>query len=204
MTGALSDGVALIKRMHCDISGLVSQPHLNGGRCSLQKFVKKSGRWNVHLEDGKIISVRPENLSPSPLEKGTQCDIAGVVSAPMLNGRRCRLEKLENGRWTVLCEDGKTISLKPSNLSAALASVAKKRKLEENAKEGGGSGGGTNKAGKKKPIVGYLLFAQHSRKVVKKSLPAGASANDVTSALGVMWKELSEDKKTAWIAGIAQ
>ena len=53
-------------------------------------------------------------------------------------------------------------------------------------------------------MVGYLLFAQHTRKAVKKTLPAGAPASEVTSALGVMWKELSEDKKTAWIAGIVQ
>ncbi|KAJ1469412.1 hypothetical protein T484DRAFT_1851865 [Baffinella frigidus] len=226
--------------MYCKISGLVSQPHQNGKRCELQKFeeekkveggaAKGPDRWVVLLEDGTSISLRPGNLSPAPLEKGTQCDISGLVSTPMLNGRRGRLEQFENGRWTVLLDDGKTYSLEPSNLSAALAPIkkdsagndgaaksnggnggaAKKRKLEESDSAEKGAGGGSAGGGKaalaketkeKKPIVGYNLLKQHTAKDLKKTLPKGTSAAEVARALGEVWKNLPEEEMTAWKAG---
>jgi len=106
---------ALTKGMRCEMSGLISQPHLNGQRCTLEKLV--DGRWAVKKEDGGFISLRPANLSAA-LTPGMRCVISGLVATPHHNGRTCVLETLEHARWTAMLEDGTTVALKPSNLSA--------------------------------------------------------------------------------------
>eukprot|EP00291_Cryptomonas_curvata_P002464 CAMPEP_0172178136 /NCGR_PEP_ID=MMETSP1050-20130122/15849_1 /TAXON_ID=233186 /ORGANISM="Cryptomonas curvata, Strain CCAP979/52" /LENGTH=180 /DNA_ID=CAMNT_0012850783 /DNA_START=60 /DNA_END=602 /DNA_ORIENTATION=- len=52
----------------------------------------------------------------------------------------------------------------------------------------------------KKPLVGYMLFAKHTRAdVVKKD--SSLAPKEVAVKLGELWKKLPVDKQNAWKAG---
>ena len=200
---------ALTKGMCCEISGLISQPHLNGQRCILDKLV--DGRWAVKKEDGGFISLRLGNLSeaPTPLARGMRCVISGLVSMPHHNGRKCTLEKLENGRWTALLEDGNTVSLKPSNLSAVprppLADIFKPGFT--------GNGGGAAPPPKKAAAASKGGAAKRKRDVESETVEissdeggqegaeeeeGGESAGGKKVALAKAWEEGKHDP-TNWL-----
>jgi hypothetical protein len=48
------------------VTSLRSRPELNGAVGNLLKRDASSGRWGVRLEDGELLRVRPENLTPAP------------------------------------------------------------------------------------------------------------------------------------------
>merc|ERR1711964_302417 len=44
------------------IEGLKNYPQHNGKKATTLKYIPEKGRWNVKLDGGKVIRVRPENL----------------------------------------------------------------------------------------------------------------------------------------------
>ncbi|KAJ1470730.1 hypothetical protein T484DRAFT_1846720 [Baffinella frigidus] len=52
----------LVRGAPCVVKGLVSAPQHNGKRCVLTQFFLDVGRWQVTLEDGKVLRVEPVNL----------------------------------------------------------------------------------------------------------------------------------------------
>ena len=46
----------------CDITGLVGAAQHNGSRCTLTQFHETSGRWEVALDGGSSLRVKPANL----------------------------------------------------------------------------------------------------------------------------------------------
>jgi len=131
---------ALAKGTRCEIAGLVSAPHHNGQRCTLESI--SGGRWKVRLEDGRKLRLRPGNVYalPSPIANGKRCTISGLVSIPHLNGRRCTLiSRGEDGRWTVGLESGVYVTLKPEHVATAPQTRAP---LAPILKQGGAGNGG--------------------------------------------------------------
>ncbi|KAJ1472225.1 hypothetical protein T484DRAFT_1915103 [Baffinella frigidus] len=47
----------------CEITGLVAAAQHNGKRCTLMGFHEDNGRWQVQLDGGAELSVRPTNLT---------------------------------------------------------------------------------------------------------------------------------------------
>jgi len=52
----------LARGARCDITGLVGAAQHNGSRCTLTKFHEASGRWEVALDGGSSLRVKPANL----------------------------------------------------------------------------------------------------------------------------------------------
>jgi hypothetical protein len=46
----------------CEIAGLVAAAQHNGKSCTLTRFYEATGRWDVRLQSGQGLSVRPQNL----------------------------------------------------------------------------------------------------------------------------------------------
>jgi hypothetical protein len=46
------------------IQGLVSRPELNGRKCQVLSFKEVSGRYDVGLDDGTRLSLKPECVKP--------------------------------------------------------------------------------------------------------------------------------------------
>ena len=69
----------------CEITGLVAAAQHNGKRCTLTKFHEASGRWQVILESGAGLAVRPTNLggtiAPPPLLSEVEESIKAAADA---------------------------------------------------------------------------------------------------------------------------
>lgn len=61
------------------------------------------------------------------------------------------------------------------------------------------------KPGAKKPLTGFMLFANNNREAAKKKLPPGLEKKDVmktvSKILGEMWGKESDANKDMWKAG---
>ena len=53
----------------CEITGLVAAAQHNGKRCTLMEFQEESERWQVKVDGGAGMLVRPANLE---LKLGTE------------------------------------------------------------------------------------------------------------------------------------
>ena len=116
------------------INGLVSKPELNGcqarviaGDGAPQGFDAVRGRHHVELlKDSTKLTVKPSNMQfAAPLGQFNAGDvvvIGGLQSKPELNGCKARVGTFDvaTGRHHIALEDGKTLALKPSNLSLAV------------------------------------------------------------------------------------
>ena len=52
----------LISGAYVQLQDLISRPHLNGRKGTLLEFNKDVGRWNVLMEDGSGLCLKPQNL----------------------------------------------------------------------------------------------------------------------------------------------
>ena len=116
------------------INGLVSKPELNGcqarviaGDGAPQGFDAARGRHHIELlKDGTRLTVKPSNMQlatpPGQFSAGDVVVIEGLQSKPELNGCKARVGTFDvaTGRHHVALEDGKSLALKPANLTLAV------------------------------------------------------------------------------------
>ena len=60
------------------LGGLKAKPELNGLSATIESFVEASGRYNVKLDDGTVLALKPENLEQLPT---TQTATASTADA---------------------------------------------------------------------------------------------------------------------------
>ena len=81
--------MSLLPGACCEIIGLVAAAQHNGKSCMLTKFNEASGRWQVKLESGEGLAVRPQNLGgkimpPPPLKQVEESVKAAVAAGDWL------------------------------------------------------------------------------------------------------------------------
>ena len=54
----------LVRGARCEITGLVAAAQYNGTRCTLTEFHEAIGRWEVQLDGGTALRVKPCSLLP--------------------------------------------------------------------------------------------------------------------------------------------
>ena len=95
------------------LHGLSSSKH-NGKNGKVTGFERHRGRYQVQLDDGTSVSVRPENLTQL-------CDlwVHGLTSKPELNGQPGRIVGMDSasGRYIVMVQSAAAtvVRLQPSN-----------------------------------------------------------------------------------------
>ena len=94
---SLSAGVS------CEITGLVAAAQHNGKRCMLTKFHEASGRWQVMLESGTGLAVRPTNLGGTIVPPSLLNEVEESMKAAADAGDWLRILKWE-GRMEELLE----------------------------------------------------------------------------------------------------
>lgn len=109
----------LTQRCHGEISGIESQPALNGQDAEVLNYNDDNGRYMVKLrqkmESGRdTIGVLPSNLL---LQKGTRVIVTGL-SSDQFNGQMAQIVAVDREamRYTVQCQSGKQIKIKLENV----------------------------------------------------------------------------------------
>jgi len=122
------------------VQGLKSRPEVNGLYGYLHEFNADAGRWEVVMEDGSGLSLRPANLilspeSPSSSEAEGNMDedtiiheaslrpnlcvrVVGLEARADLNGKTGRLQEYDDqdDRWQVIMDTGPGLKLRARNL----------------------------------------------------------------------------------------
>jgi len=106
---------------HCrvQIVGIESQPELNGQFGTILNYQTQQERYMVRLkirmENGKeIVGLQPGNVI---LQQGTRVVIQGLTSE-QFNGQMAQIVDIDQdaARYTVQCQNGKTIKIKFDNV----------------------------------------------------------------------------------------
>eukprot|EP00667_Euglena_gracilis_P015875 EG_transcript_16560 len=94
------------------ISGLQNAAQHNGKLASVIEFDADAGRYQVQLNDGTHLALKPTNFT-----QVTTVVLTGLKSQPELNGRRGKIQGWleDKGRYEVAVQ-GKLLSLSPANL----------------------------------------------------------------------------------------
>ena len=58
------------------LGGLKAKPELNGLSATIESFVEATGRYNVKLDDGTVLALKPENLEQLPTTQTTTASTA--------------------------------------------------------------------------------------------------------------------------------
>jgi len=127
-------GTMLARGARCEITGLVAAAQHNATRCTLTEFHKAIGRWEVQLDGGAALRVKPANLiaivapiqgvsdeeaGGTMLARGARCEIRGLVAAAQHNGARCTLTEFHeaSGRWQVRLDGGPMLGVRAAHLA---------------------------------------------------------------------------------------
>eukprot|EP01011_Urceolus_sp_BLP5_P007287 TRINITY_DN757_c0_g1_i2.p1 TRINITY_DN757_c0_g1~~TRINITY_DN757_c0_g1_i2.p1 ORF type:complete len:201 (-),score=66.48 TRINITY_DN757_c0_g1_i2:247-792(-) len=99
-------------KTHVVVKGLHTAPQHNGKSARIVEFDAHAGRYNVQLEDGVVVALKPTNM--------TQCATVHVVAlntAPHLNGQQGTITHFDDnsGRYNVQVA-GKLVALQPANV----------------------------------------------------------------------------------------
>ena len=96
------------------IHGLSSSPEHNGKNGMVRGFEQQRGRYEVQLDDGSTISVRPENLTQL-----CEVSVHALTSRPELNGQPGRIAGVDvtTGRYVVMVQAAAptVVRLQPAN-----------------------------------------------------------------------------------------
>lgn len=79
-----------------------------------------------------------------------------------------------------------------------------KPRKEKGSKAGGSKEGSNGIASVRKPRSAYVLFSNHHRPDVRKTLAPGALMIDIMAKISEMWKELSDEDRQPWIEASKQ
>jgi len=111
----------LTQRCSVEVTGIESQPGLNGSTGEVINFNDESGRYMVKLrqkmENGRdTIGLQPQNLL---LQKSTRVIVTGL-SNEQHNGQMAQIIEVDREalRYTVQCQNGKQIKIKLENVLA--------------------------------------------------------------------------------------
>ena len=74
----------ILQKAKVVLMGLQARPELNGKYGCVMGWVSEKGRFNVMIEGGEWVQVRPNNLQ---MRSGTRVTIASYGEAPKYNGR---------------------------------------------------------------------------------------------------------------------
>mmetsp|Transcript_56212 Transcript_56212/g.133957 ORF Transcript_56212/g.133957 Transcript_56212/m.133957 type:complete len:356 (+) Transcript_56212:110-1177(+) len=125
----LGDGNTLALRpsnltqvVQVEITGIESQPTLNGQKAEIIGYDDQTNRYKVKLktkmENGRdVASLSPSNLI---LPVGTRAVVQGLEKKPELNGQMAKIIEFDATalRYTLQCQNGSQIKIKLENLLA--------------------------------------------------------------------------------------
>lgn len=94
------------------VRGLVTAPEHNGKAGRVASFDPQRARYEVHLVDGVVLSLRPQSLTQQ-----CEVEITGLQSRPELNGATGEIVSYDDvtGRYMVLVGDSQAMSLQRKN-----------------------------------------------------------------------------------------
>jgi curved DNA-binding protein CbpA len=109
----------LTQRCDVEITGIESQPQLNGQLAEVLNYIDEQNRYQVKLkvkmEGGRdVIGVRPDNVI---FQKGTRVIVTGLSNAEF-NGQMAQIQDVDREamRYTVNLQSGKAIKIKLENV----------------------------------------------------------------------------------------
>merc|ERR1719183_3315382 len=109
----------LTQKCNVEITGIESQPALNGAFAEVMNWNTDNARYMVRLrtkmENGRdVIGVQPTNVI---FQKGTRVIVEGL-SNDDFNGKMAQIVEVDRGamRYTVACQGGKQIKIKLENV----------------------------------------------------------------------------------------
>lgn len=109
----------LTQRCNVEITGIESQPALNGSSAEVMNWNEENSRYmgklRTKMENGRdIIGVQPSNVL---FQKGTRVTVTGL-SNDDFNGLMAQIVEVDRGamRYTVACQGGKQIKIKLENV----------------------------------------------------------------------------------------
>jgi hypothetical protein len=109
----------LTQRCRVEITGIASQPAMNGQLAEVINFTEENSRYMVKLDakpDGgkDVIGVKPDNVI---MQKGTRVVVTGL-SNEQFNGQMAQIVDVDRAglRYTVQLQSGKQIKIKLENV----------------------------------------------------------------------------------------
>mmetsp|Transcript_68598 Transcript_68598/g.127946 ORF Transcript_68598/g.127946 Transcript_68598/m.127946 type:complete len:362 (-) Transcript_68598:111-1196(-) len=112
----------LTQRVSVEVTGIESQPGLNGQTGEIIGYTEENGRYTVKLkvkmDNGRdVLGLSPSNII---LPVGTRCIVQGLNSKPELNEQMAKITEFDKSalRYTVQCQNGSTIKIKLENVLA--------------------------------------------------------------------------------------
>jgi hypothetical protein len=95
------------------VHGLAKSPEHNGKTGEISRWDEARGRYEVQLEDGGVLSLRPQSITQL-----CEVEVTGLESKPELNGARGRVFNFDEarGRYMVILDSpALAVGLQPSN-----------------------------------------------------------------------------------------
>jgi len=62
----ITTDIALKAGLRCRVANLKARPEMNGKFGFCEEYLEESGRWKVKVDGGDFLSLKPENIEPSP------------------------------------------------------------------------------------------------------------------------------------------
>mmetsp|Transcript_48503 Transcript_48503/g.113538 ORF Transcript_48503/g.113538 Transcript_48503/m.113538 type:complete len:361 (-) Transcript_48503:173-1255(-) len=112
----------LTQRVAVEITGIESQPGLNGQSGEIIGYDEKTSRYTVKLkvkmDNGRdVLGLAASNVI---LPVGTRCVVKGLQGKPELNEQMAKIAEFDQSafRYTVQCQNGSSIKIKLENVLA--------------------------------------------------------------------------------------